>query len=70
MIKERGLHYKSQEEIKAFQEARLCETLQYLATHSPFYKRMFAENRIDVSEVRTLEDFQQIPTTTKQDLQS
>lgn len=63
------MHYRSSAEIKAFQEARLAETLAYLATHSPFYRRMFDEYHVDVASVKTLEDLRQLPTTGKQDLQ-
>ena len=69
MIRNRELHYKSAEEIAAFQDARLAETLQYLAARSPFYRRMFAENGIDIAEIRTVADLTRIPVTTKQDLQ-
>ena len=69
MIKDRSLHYKSAEEIKAFQEERLRETLAYVAERSAFYKRMFQENNIDVSQINTIEDLQKLPTTSKQDLQ-
>ena len=40
MIKNRDLHYRELSEIKAFQEARMKETLSYVAEHSLFYKRM------------------------------
>ena len=69
MIRDKELHYKTPGEIKAFQEERLMETLAYLAVRSPFYKRMFEENRIDVKSIHTLEDLRQLPTTGKQDLQ-
>lgn len=69
MIKDINLHYKETSEIKEFQEARLKETLEYLAQHSAYYKRMFAEHNIDIKEISTLEDLQKIPTTSKQDLQ-
>lgn len=69
MIRSRELHYKTAEEIAAFQDARLAETLQYLAARSPFYRRMFAENGIDIASVRTVADLVRIPVTTKQDLQ-
>ena len=70
MIKDRNLHYQEPAVIKAFQEARLKETLNYIAEHSAFYKRMFKEHNIDISKINTLEDLTTIPTTTKQDLQS
>ena len=60
MIKDRSLHYKSAEEIKAFQEERLRETLAYVAERSAFYKRMFQENNIDVSQINTIEDLQKL----------
>src|SRR5690606_7702115 len=56
-------------EIKTFQEEKLKETLQYLDENSPFYKRFFKENNIQISEIKTLEDIQKIPVTTKDHLQ-
>ena len=70
MIKNRDLHYQAPSVIKAFQEERLKETLEYVSQHSRFYKKMFAEHHIDVTAINTLEDLQTIPPTTKQDLQA
>ncbi len=70
MIKNRGLHYQAPSAIKAFQEERLKETLEYVSLHSRFYKKMFAEHHIDIASINTLEDLQLIPPTTKQDLQA
>ena len=70
MIKNRDLHYQAPSAIKAFQEERLKETLEYVSQHSRFYKKMFAEHHIDVTAINTLEDLQTIPPTTKQDLQA
>ncbi len=70
MIKDITLHYKHPDEIKSFQEARLSETLAYLTEHSPYYKRLFAKENVDITDICTLEDLQQIPPTTKQDLQN
>lgn len=70
MIKNRELHYSTSSEIKLFQEERLKETLRYLAEHSPFYKRMFDDNNINIDDIKTIEDLTKIPTTSKNDLQS
>ena len=70
MIKNRDLHYQAPSAIKAFQEERLKETLEYVSQHSRFYKKMFAEHHIDIASINTLEDLQLIPPTTKQDLQA
>ena len=59
----------SKQEIKAFQVEKLKETLHYLNENSPFYKRVFKENNIQISEIKTLEDIQKIPVTTKDHLQ-
>lgn len=57
------------QEIKKFQEEKLCELLIYLQDRSPFYKRLFKDNNIKIHDIRTLEDLQRIPVTTKDDLQ-
>lgn len=56
-------------EIKKFQEIKLQELLVYLENNSPFYQKLFRENNIRIEDIRTLEDLQTIPTTTKNDLQ-
>lgn len=60
---------KSIEEIKVFQEEKLKELLVYLQEKSPFYKRWFQEKNIDITSIKTLEDLQKIPVTTKDELQ-
>ena len=69
MIKNSILHYSSESDIIRFQEERLKETLEYLSQNSPFYKRMFKENNIDISQIKHLSDLQKLPVTTKEDLQ-
>ena len=56
--------------IKRFQEQKLAEALAYVADHSPFYRQMFKEHRIDIGKIRYLEDLQHIPFTDKNDLQN
>lgn len=56
-------------EIKKFQEQKLQELLAYLEKKSPFYQKVFRENNINISDIRTLEDLWKIPTTTKNDIQ-
>jgi phenylacetate-CoA ligase len=60
---------RSLEEIKAFQENKLTELLNYLNTHSPFYKDLFIKNGIKIDDIQSLKDLKQIPFTTKNDLQ-
>lgn len=69
MKKDQSVQFSSPEEIKKFQEQRLIEALAYLQAHSAFYQKMFKEHHIDITKIRTIEDLQQIPVTTKKDLQ-
>lgn len=69
MIKNSTLHYSSESDIIRFQEERLKETLEYILHHSPFYKRMFKENNIDIRQIKHLSDLHKLPVTTKEDLQ-
>lgn len=55
--------------IKRYQEGRLQEALEYLSAYSPYYKRLFKENKIQAEKIRTLEDLQYIPLTGKRELQ-
>jgi phenylacetate-CoA ligase len=59
----------SLEQIKIFQEQKLVELLEYISQHSPFYKRLFAGRNIDISTIKTIQDLQLLPVTTKEDLQ-
>lgn len=63
------LQFKSFEEIKAYQESKLRIAIRYLAENSTFYKRVFCDNNINPDSIRTIEDLQRIPVTTKTDLQ-
>ncbi|MES2512965.1 MAG: AMP-binding protein [Bacteroidota bacterium] len=55
-------------EVNTFQESLLQELLMYVGEQSIFYKTLFKKNNIDVSSIKTLEDLQKIPVTTKDDL--
>ncbi len=59
------IELQSPQKIKDLQEKQLQILLDYVASNSPFYKRFFASNNIDVSSIRSLEDLTQIPPTTK-----
>jgi phenylacetate-CoA ligase len=63
------IEQRSLDEIKAFQEQKLVEALRYANTYSPYYKRLFNDNKIDISSIKTIEDLQKLPLTTKEDLQ-
>lgn len=59
---------KSLAEIKSFQEKLMREQLQYLEAHSPYYRKIFKKEKIDIEKIRTIEDLSYIPFTSKDDL--
>lgn len=63
------IEFESSETIARYQNQRLSEALEYLACHSPFYKRMFEEHAIDPSTITIVEQLATLPFTTKSDLQ-
>jgi len=54
---------------KKFQEEKLVDLLYYLDANSTFYADLFQKEEIDIEGIKKLEDLQQIPATTKKDLQ-
>ncbi|MBZ9631799.1 AMP-binding protein [Salegentibacter sp. LM13S] len=50
-------------------EKLLKKQLNYVAANSPFYKKHFQSNKINIAEIQSYKDFRQIPITTKEDLQ-
>lgn len=69
MHRDNGLHYRSAEEIRSFQEARLHEAIDYAYTNSAFYREIFDSCKIRPADIRTIEDLRRLPVTTKQELQ-
>lgn len=63
------IEFQPREEIKAFQDRKLCDALAYLKESSPYYKRLFDKCRINVNKITAVEDLVNIPFTEKKDLQ-
>ena len=59
---------KSSKEIKAYQEEQLGQLLQYVNENSKFYSDLFKESNINFKDIKTIEDLQKLPFTTKDDL--
>jgi len=59
----------SSTEIKLFQEQIFLETLAYVSAKSNFYQKLYARENIDIQNVKSLDDLQLLPVTTKEDLQ-
>ncbi len=63
------IEQKSKLEIKEYQERKLRDLMIYLSKNSNYYKRLFLQNNIDFTNVRSLEDLTKLPVTTKDELQ-
>lgn len=63
------IEFCTADEIEAFQNEKLRDALRYLSEYSPFYRNMFRENGIDISEISTVRDLVKLPFTEKKDLQ-
>ncbi len=55
--------------IKTSQHEKLQQLLAHVSKSSPFYKELFARHKIDIDSIKTLDDLQRVPTTSKEDLQ-
>ncbi len=56
-------------DLEALQIKRLKESIR-IALHSPFYKARFGEKGVTPDSIRSLEDLQKLPFTTKNDLRT
>lgn len=56
------------EMIVAIQERRLCDTVDYVYAHSPFYRRLFDECGVHPGDIRKVTDLKKIPFTTAKDI--
>ena len=61
------IELQSSAKIKSLQEVKMRELLDYVSRHSPFYKKLFAANRIAIHSIQHLEDIAVIPPTIKDD---
>jgi len=62
--------WQTKAEIKQLQELKLQHMLAHLQQHSPFYQQMFATHAIKMDAIKTMADLQQLPVTSKEDLQT
>ena len=63
------IELQSPETIEKFQESQLQNLLDYLSEFSPFYKNLFAKEKIDTKKIKSLADLHHIPLIDKSHLQ-
>ena len=57
----------SRNELKTLQMSRLSRALE-AASATPYYSKLFRENKVDIASIKTIEQIQDLPFTTKNDL--
>ena len=70
MVQNQKIEYLPREEIEKLQLLRLKRTLKRVYEKSPFYKKMFKENKLKLSNLKSLKDLSQIPFTKREDLRN
>jgi phenylacetate-CoA ligase len=63
------MRFPENDAIRQMQEEKLQVLLHYLQQKSPWYRRVFFENNISIAEIKTINDLQKIPVTTKDEMQ-
>ncbi len=63
----RELETIERKDLEQLQLKRLQAALE-AAMNTPYYKKVFSENRVDISKIRTLEHLRDLPYTSKNDL--
>ncbi|HEY8450482.1 MAG TPA: phenylacetate--CoA ligase [Bacillota bacterium] len=65
---DREIETMPRDQLRRLQEERLARQLDYVFARSPFYRRKFAAAGIRRDDIRSSDDLQELPFTTKQDL--
>src|SRR6187402_668176 len=60
--------FETEEQIDLNQSEALKEQLSYLAKHSPYYRRVFAQASVDIASIQSVADLPKLPFTTKEEL--
>ncbi|ABG59388.1 phenylacetate--CoA ligase family protein [Cytophaga hutchinsonii] len=60
--------FQTEDQIDQEQAAALQQQLRYITAHSPYYKRVFNEQGIDITAIQSIADLQKLPFTSKEDL--
>ena len=62
------LSHLSKEEIVKLQDKRIAYFFQHELPYSPFYRKLFADNNLEFSDIRNASDLKKIPFSSKQEL--
>lgn len=58
------------ERFEAYQSKHMRTIVNYAYRHVPFYRRLYDDHGVDISQIRTVDDLEQLPIITKADLSS
>ncbi len=57
-------------DLQHLQWDKLMSTVRYAAEHSPYYNALFQTHNINVNDIKSVDDFQKIPVTSKLDIRN
>jgi len=68
MINWSNLAYYKDKQIRALQNRRLKYLIRNEIPYHPFYRKLFKQNKIKFSQIKSVKDLKKIPFTTKEDI--
>ena len=68
MIWDRSIETLSRDEMRELQSKRLCDIVAYSYNNVPLYKKKFDKLGLRPEDIKSIEDIEKIPFTTKEDL--
>lgn len=69
LMENNPIQYQNIKELELLQNNALQKLLHYLQGNSTFYKNHFATHQIKIDDIKSINDLQKIPFTTKEDVQ-
>jgi len=66
----RRTQWLSRDDVRRLQESRLRQLIKHAYRHVPYYREMFDRLGIKPDDIRNLEDLQQLPALTKDDIRN
>jgi phenylacetate-CoA ligase len=58
----------SRNDLLAYQDEKLQQIIKHAYTTVPYYRKIFDENKLEISDIKTQNDLAKLPTLTRQDI--
>ncbi len=64
----KDMHTWSKEDIKYWQNKKLCSLIEHAYNHTNYYRNLFETLKLTPSDIRTVDDLKKLPILTKEDI--